>query len=509
MVLKLRAKHIARNVFFNWLGTIANMAVGFFLSPFILHRLGDIAYGVWVLAVSTVGYLGLLDLGMQGSILRFVSQGYTKQDHESASEATSAALWVRLQISGIAILLSVGIAVFFPAMFKVPRALAYDAQKAIVLIGITTAITMSFGVVGGVISALNRYDLQNYIGLLQTFLRVAGIVFVLRTGHGIVAIAVCELISTLVGRLGQVWVAKRLYPQLKIRLGTPKRETLRKIWSYSGYLFLVTIAVQLVYQTDNLVVGAFLSATAVTFYSIANSLCRYANQAIASMSGTFMPAASTFEAAGDSAGLMTLYKNGTRAIMLISLPVMLTLILRGSTFIGLWMGPKYAHTSGLVLVILAVPLFFSFANQTTGAIAFGVEKHRTVAMWSVGEGVANLVLSVILVRVCGIYGVAIGTLVPSLISQLGFWPRYASRLIGLPTRRILLNIWGPVMLAGIPFALVSYAFDRLLPPHHLAVFFLQVLATLPVFLLTAALVFRGFVSTQVIPRVRSLLPVAR
>lgn len=133
--MQLRLRHIARNVLFNWLGTIANMAVGFLLSPFILHRLGNVAYGVWVLTVSVVGYLSLLDLGMQSSILRFVSQGHAKQDHQGASEATSAALWVRLQISALALLLSAGLAVVFPHVFKIPQELASDARKAIMLIG--------------------------------------------------------------------------------------------------------------------------------------------------------------------------------------------------------------------------------------------------------------------------------------------------------------------------------------------------------------------------------------
>ena len=137
------------------------MAVGFFLSPFILHRLGDVAFGVFVLANSVVAYLGLLDLGMQSSVLRFVSKGHTKGDHEGASDAISAALWVRLQVSGLALLLSAGIAVVFPHVFKVPADLANDARKAILIIGVITAISMSVGVVGGVISALNRYDLQN------------------------------------------------------------------------------------------------------------------------------------------------------------------------------------------------------------------------------------------------------------------------------------------------------------------------------------------------------------
>jgi O-antigen/teichoic acid export membrane protein len=378
----------------------------------------------------------------------------------------------------------------------------------VLIIGATTAVTMSFGAVGGVITALNRYDLQNYTSFLQTAIRVIGIMLVLRSGHGIVAIACCEFIATLASRILQVKIARRLNPQLRIQLKVPRRETLNKIWSYSAYTFLVTIAVRLVYQTDNLVVGAFVSTAAVAFYAIANSLCNYATQVITAMAGTFMPAASTFEAAGNLHGLLMLYKNGTRATIMVSLPIMITLVVRGSSFIGLWMGPQYAHTSGIVLTILSIPLFFSFANQTAGAIAFGVEKHKTVAMWAAGEGIANLVLSIFLVRKYGIYGVAIGTLVPSLVSQLVFWPRYISKLVGLTTFEVLCNIWAPVILASIPFAAATWAVERLHPAHNLFVFMLQTLVLLPIFMVTVGLTFRDYVKGQILPKVKaSLLPV--
>jgi O-antigen/teichoic acid export membrane protein len=502
--LQLRGRHIARNVLFNWFGTIANMAVGFFLSPFILHRLGNIAYGVWVLAISVVGYMSLLDLGMQNSVLRFVSQGHIKKDHESASEAISAALWVRLQISGLIILLSAGLAVVFPLVFKIPPELVSDARKAIMLIGTTSAIFMSVGVVGGVLSALNRYDLQNSIVLLQTAVRVIGVVFVLRSGHGIVAIAVCELVAVLVGSVVMVWVARRLYPELRMRFSKPKKETLRKIWSYSSYVFLTSVAVLLVYQTDNLVVGAFVSTAAVTFYAIANSLCRYVTQVVGSMGNTFMPAASTYEAAGDTAGLLMLYKNGTRATLMVSLPILITLILRGPAFIGLWMGPQYSHSSGMVLILLSIPLIFAFANRTATAIAFGVEKHKTTSRWAIGEGVANLILSVVLVHWYGIYGVAVGTMIPSLFAQLVLWPGYISELVGLSRSEVLLKVWAPMFLAAIPFAVATYVVGILFPARNLTIFFLQVIATLPVFLLTIGLVFRAYVRSQLLPRVRSL-----
>jgi O-antigen/teichoic acid export membrane protein len=126
--LQLRLRHVARSVLSNWLATVATLGVGFFLAPFIVHRLGNVAYGVWVLAISSINYLGILDLGMASSVVRFVSKGHATKDHQLASEALSAVLWVRLQIAALILTLSGVLAAVFPLVFKVPQALAVDAR---------------------------------------------------------------------------------------------------------------------------------------------------------------------------------------------------------------------------------------------------------------------------------------------------------------------------------------------------------------------------------------------
>ena len=503
--MQLRARHIARNVFSNWLATVANMAVGFFLAPFIVHRLGNEAYGIWVLAISSVNYLSLLDLGMRSSVLRFISKSRTIGDHEGASTALSAALWVRLQISVIVLVLAAMLAYVFPLLFKVPANFAHDARLAVMIIGVNMALTMSMGVFGGVLSGLNRYDLQTVISLVQMTVRVTGVVSVLRHGLGIVAIAECEFLAALVGNVLLVTLARRLYRELRLSLKRPEREVLRALWSYSFYAFLTTVSVQLVYQTDNLVVGTFISASAVTFYSIGNSLCRYTDQVTGAMTMSFVPAASTFEAAGDTARLQGLYTIGTRAMMALSLPMLTTLLVRGRSFIGLWMGSQYEQRSGTVLIILATALIFSQANSTAFAIAFGTDKHRITAKWALGEGITNLVLSVVLVRPFGIYGVATGTLLPSLFVQLILWPRYVGETIRMKSWEVMVKIWGPMLLCVLPFALVSYVMNFEYPPHSIFIFFAQTAAMLPIFLAAVSIVFREQVRLRVLPAIRSFL----
>ena len=503
--MQLRVRQIARNVFSNWLATAASMAVGFLLSPFIVHRLGNEAYGIWVLAMSSINYLSMLDLGMRSSVLRHVSKGHTVGDHDAASAAISGALWVRLQLSGVVLLLTLALTYLFPVLFKVPGHLAHDARLAVLIIGLNLTLGMTMTVFGGVVSGLNRYDLQTVVTLVQLVLRVTGVVLVLRNGYGIVAIACCEFVAALVGNVLLVLLARRIYPEMRVFFKRPEREIMRSLWSYSIYAFLTTVALQLLYQTDNLVVGSFISVSAVTFYSIGNSLCRYTDQFTSAMSMSFVPAASTYEAAGDTDRLQALYQVGTRASMALSLPILATLLLRGRTFIGLWMGPQYARVSGTVLIILGSALIFSQANTTAFAIAFGTEKHKVIARWAIGEGVANLTLSMILAHWIGIYGVAIGTLLPNLFTQLVLWPPYIGKLNGLTRWQVMFGVWGPMLLGVVPFALVSLYVNDRYPPHSITMFLAQTVALLPVFLLAVALIFREQVRSRVLPAARAFL----
>ena len=71
-----------------------------------------------------------------------------------------------------------------------------------------------------------------------------------------------------------------------------------------------------------------------------------------------------------------------------------------------------------VMKILLLSVVFSSANSTSGGIVYGMEKLKRVTLWGYHEAIANLTLSVILVRRIGIYGVAWGTTIPSVIIEI-------------------------------------------------------------------------------------------
>jgi O-antigen/teichoic acid export membrane protein len=489
-------KRFALNVGMNWVSMAVNMAVPFFLMPFVVRHLGPIGYGVWILAVSTVSYLNLLDLGLRSAIIRFVSKSTTEGKIEEAQKAIGAALWFRLMIAAGVACISIALALLFPHLFKVPYELQRASQITVLLCALGVAVGLLSGVFGGVLSGVSRFDISSSITVMLTLGRAAGYVLIFRSsyiGHsesrGLLALACCEFGFILLSGLLTWFAAIKVYPPCRIRISRPDISTLKMIWSYSFKTFIIIIAVQIVFYTDNVVVGAFLSVGAVTLYSIAGSLAMYSGQVSIAMGATFIPMASGMDAAGQTKNLQRLLLRGSQAALGLMLPIGITLLLRGKTFIGLWMGPQYSHPSGTILQILLISQFFTIANSTAGQIAYGVDKHKSVATWSAIEAVFNLSLSLILVKTVGLYGVAWGTSISMSIIHLIFWPRYVKRELGIPIRTYLWEGWIKITLCAIPFAIACVLVDRYLHVSSLVSFFAQVLLTLPVYVLGVLIIF--------------------
>src|SRR5438105_2263181 len=84
---------VLRTVTTSWIAVLANAAVSFLLTPFVLRHLGDEAFGFWVLITTMVGYYGLFDIGLRASVLRYVSRQNALQDYEGVNKVVATAFY--------------------------------------------------------------------------------------------------------------------------------------------------------------------------------------------------------------------------------------------------------------------------------------------------------------------------------------------------------------------------------------------------------------------------------
>lgn len=471
---------ILRNVFSNWTCYAISLAVNFFLSPFVVHHLGNAGYGVWTLLTSLTGYLGLLDFGVRGAVTRYVVKFHTIRNDEDASKVASSGLLIFSAAGMLGIVLASGLALFAIPRFHLPLGYQATARIVVILAGANIAVSLVSGTFGGVVAALQRFDALNGVEILVTGLRAVTIVTALSMGRSLITLACIHLAFSAFRGLVNLILSKKLYPELRFAFSNADSAHARLILSLSFYVFLTQISAEIIHYTDTLVIGAFLPVALVTFFIIGGNLVDYTRALLAGISHTISPFASQLEAKGDVSGLRKAVLVSCRFGTAVTLPILVTCMIRGDTFIGLWMGSQYAETSGHILRILAVMMFFYAGIYQVGPIMLAVGKHKPLALARGGEAIANLVLSILWVKTIGLPGVAWGTTVPSIAFSVGFWPWYIHRALGISPFRFMYSCWLRPWLSIVPFAFVTYFFEKFWSAAHLSSFLLQVVTALPV-----------------------------
>jgi O-antigen/teichoic acid export membrane protein len=470
---------LGRNILSNWGSFVFNALVSFLLSPYIVRTLGDTAYGAWVLLVSLVGYLGLLDFGVRGAVTRYVARFHAAGEHAETSRVASSALALFSVGGVVAIGLSGVMALLIGRVFQVPPQFEHVARVVALLGGVNIAVSLVSGVFGGVLIGLQRFDYNNAVEVSVNALRASAIVLALHSGHGLLVLALVQLGATALRGSASWWLARRLYPELKIRLGGADRGHVRMVLSFGLAASVLQAMGSLMIYSDSLVIGALLPVSMITFFSIGASLHEYARAIVSGISETLPPWMSAIEGQGDRGALQRVLLTGGRLSTLTILPVAVTFMIRGPSFIGLWMGPQYAALSGGVLRVLALTLWCVAGYQIVTVSMLGVSRHTGLIPLFVVEALCNVGLSIVWVRAYGVIGSAWGTVVPRLVASLLVGPWYVRRNLGVPLRTFWLSALAQPTLAMVPFAVGTYAMERLWPAPNLVLFFAQVALTLP------------------------------
>jgi len=470
----------ARNVVLGWAAFAFTVVVNFFLSPFIVHTLGNTEYGVWVLLASLVGYMGLLDLGVRGAVSRYIARHHARVEDAEAGRVASAGLAIFSATGLVAVTAAAVVAVLLPHLFRIPPETLQVARIVVLLGGLNVAVSLVSGVFGGAVTALQRFDLDAGVGIGAGALRAAALLAALSAGGGLLALALVQLGCTALQTVAYAVLTSRLYPELRYRLRGLDREVLKKIFSFSVFSSLLHFSAALIYSADAMVIGAFLPVASVTYFAIASTLTDYTRSIIGAISRTMTPRASALDGRGERRELERVLLRAGAVASLVTLPVTITFMLRGGTFIGLWMGAGYAEISGGILFLLAVALVPAAARQVVAGTVIGLNRHREMVPFYVAEALINVGLSIYWVRSLGLVGVALGTMVPNLVTTLLVTPWIVRRVLGTPLATIWTEMWLRPLAAMAPFAAATWAVERLAPARGLAAFFAGVAVALPV-----------------------------
>ena len=450
-----------------WLA--ANIAVGVFLMPYTVRHLGTSEYGLWMLVASLTVYFNLFDLGYGSGLVRHIADADAYGNVTLVNQILSTFVVVYV---GLAILVVVATVAMIAWVPHFPRLLPSQiplARFVLAVVGVRIALGFPMTVFGAVTTARQRFAWNNSVATISLLVNAAVQFALLARGYHVRAVVAGSVTVDLLTYIGYAWTAKRAFPPLRLRLSSFRPSLVREVTAFSLYVFVISIAAQIGFNLDNIVVGAALGTSVVAVYAVTLRLAE-AQRNLSNQFNTLMfPVVVRYGAMNNPRALRRMLIEGTRLSLTLVCGLTVCLIGFGRPLIARWMGPGF-EAAVVPLYILAVTGVVLIGQAPLGNILLGTGRHRLVAFVSLGEAVANLALSVLLVRRFGLVGVALGTAIPVAIAnifilapavcrQLDFEPFEFARLVGMAPLVgvvvsslaiwIVRNAWAPESLPTI------------------------------------------------------------
>jgi O-antigen/teichoic acid export membrane protein len=252
-------------------------------------------------------------------------------------------------------------------------------------------------------------------------------------------------------------------PDLIAGIRSAQRGAVRRLASYCYSAFTIDVAGRLYNKTDEFVIALFQPLSAVTPYALARRLGEVTSLVATQCAKAVMPLASELEATDRTQKLRKLYIVASRVALAIATPVALVVTISGHSILTLWVGPSYAGYSSLVAV-LAFASLINTSQWPASEVLQGITRHRIVAWTWFAAGIANITLSILLLSMFGLVGVAIGTLIPTIASALFIVMPFANRTLGVSWKTALHEIWLPAIAPAIPAAILLAALEQHIDP---------------------------------------------
>ncbi len=477
-------KTISKNIFSNYVGIGGAIIIAFLLSPYLIHTLGDTRYGVWSVVSALTGYMSLLDLGISSAVAKYVAKHKALNDYKAINVVIGSSLVVLMSVALLLILVSPVLANGMVSFFDFDGELGRTVHALIIVASIDIAIFVCTGVLMGAYFGFQRFEVTNAVNLTVGIFKALAFYLALSNGLGLFAMGVVSLLGNILAALLLFGTMRKLEPEVKLQPQAADKKTIKTIYNYSKYTFISMLAMQLVYYSDAFVIGYFLTAAAITIYTIPWSLSEYTNKLILAIAQTFVPVFSDQDATQGNQAIYQTYVTGTKFMLVVSNLLCIGVLAVGDHFVNLWMGPKYAVECSVILSFLFVTQLIKGPQLLSYSILLGTANHERYSLYNFCFSLLNLFLSIVLVQQYGLVGVAMGTAFTQIMFFGIFTPILTSKVINSS----LVDYFKRTYLRMLPssillFVLLKY-FSSVKTPESYTVLLLQALAAAVVYLIS-------------------------
>ncbi len=366
---------------------LATNAVSFVALAFFARQLGSAQMGVFFLFQAASSVLVMLsDLGLATAMEKRISGG---QDAGSVVSSAAALMVGLLSLVAFGVLL-----------FRGPLNAYIGADLAgwlVLAITLTQVKRLTMAWYRGDLRVGDTADIQ----LLSSLLQMGTSVALILLGVDVLALVFGVLVGS---ALSSAWALVRNRPPLS----RPRTDDATSLFHYAKYNLIPSIGIEVHSWTDVLIIGLFLTQSAVGAYEVAWRVAGVTTLLAAAISMSVLPQTSAWDANSETDRIERLVSSSIVPSLLLIIPSIFGVALLAPDVLGLVFGEDFGAAS-LALVVLVAGKIPEAIQLVVGKCLLGLDKPNLVARATVVALALNVVLNVALITEFGLLGAAVAT----------------------------------------------------------------------------------------------------
>lgn len=350
------------------------------LTPLLLDRLGDGAFGLLVIATTIMGLNGMFSLGLGPATQHFVAkyrQGNSQTKRQQLKTVVETSIVANLVFGFCSGLLLILFANYIPSFFKEPPEGTTELLISIIKIsGVALPFVFIANTVDNTLRGFERFDLS--VPLMATTritTAVAQIVMVL-LGFGILELVTAAIVCQgLRSCAGIIVLRKYVLPELSLLPGFVYSE-FRKFIAYGVYVWLNSMIAMGRNSGEVLILAAILGPAVLTFYAIPSRVLAQTHLLLSKAFAYLFPFATKLIHEGDTKKVFEIYSSATRYLSTLSALVIPALAIGCGPLLTIWIGAERAETMTPVFQLLAIRFaVFPLSILTTNLLMAADKTH--------------------------------------------------------------------------------------------------------------------------------------
>jgi O-antigen/teichoic acid export membrane protein len=372
----------------------------FLLYRFLIDRLGLEQFGIWAVVLATASVTRLSEMGLAGSVTKFVAAARAEGDDRAASE------FIQTAAITLAVILTAALVVVFPVLSHLlPHVLPATAVPAGRSILPYAVASIWLGTIGGIwqsgLDGCLRSDIRAglMIGTTLLFLMVA---YAAVPRFGLIGLASAQVVQGVALLVVGWWLVRHVAGHAPVVPLHWSRKRLRQLIGYGANVQVLALVMVLFEPTTKLLLGRYGGLSAAGTFELAQQLVTKMRALIVESNRVVVPIMAGMNGGGDHQ--RSLYRRNLQVLLFLVTPLFAALASAIPAISEIWLG-HYRNEFVIMGVCLTVGWYVNTLSSPAYFAYLGRGELRWLTLSHIILGFTNGAVGWVAARFFGTMGV--------------------------------------------------------------------------------------------------------